>query len=251
MTLEDAERKDGQGRRIAEVIKLSGWRKTLSERMLASHLNYAEVTQMREVDASEMVKLREQLVGPLEKEHGFRLSYNHLLIKMTGEALKHHPIINASIVGEDINVFKDINIGVAVAQDSGALLVPVVRQADQKPIVEVAKEAIRLAEEVRSRRFNLDILSGGTFTVTNAGMYGTDFVTPLINAPQSAALGVGRLVLKPVVRDNQIVIRTMMGLSLTYDHRIITGATAAMFFQTLQEIIEDPTRLDLGIGKIG
>jgi len=251
MALEETEKRDSQGRAIAEVIKLSGWRKTLSERMLASHLNYAEVTQMREVDASEMVKLRERLVGPLEKEHGFRLSYNHLLIKMTGEALKRHPIINASIVGEDINVFGDINIGVAVALDSGALLVPVVRQAVQKSIAEVAQEAIKLAEEVRSRRFSLDILSGGTFTVTNAGMYGTDFVTPLINAPQSAALGVGRLVLKPVVRDNQIVIRTMMGLSLTYDHRIITGATAAMFFQTLQEIIEDPTRLDLGIGKTG
>ena len=247
MASEEMEKKDSQGRAIAEVIKLSGWRKTLSERMLASHLGYAEVTQMREVDATEMVKLREGLVGRLENLHGFRLSYNHLLIKMTAEALKHHPIINASIVGEDINVFKDINIGVAVALDSGALLVPVVRQADRKSIVAVAQEAIKLAEDVRSRRFSLDILSGGTFTVTNAGMYGTDFVTPLINSPQSASLGIGRLVQKPVVRDGQIVVRTMMGLSLTYDHRLITGAVAALFFQTLQEVVENPSKVDWGI----
>ena len=106
-----------------------------------------------------------------------------------------------------------------------------------------------MAQQVRTRRFNLDDLQGGTFTVTNAGMYGTDFVTPLINAPQSAALGVGRLVPKPVVRDNQIVIRTIMGLSLTYDHRVLTGATAAQFFQALEDIIENSTKIDLGISK--
>ena len=104
-----------------------------------------------------------------------------------------------------------------------------------------------MTEQLRARRFNLDCLKGGTFTVTNAGMYGTDFVTPLITAPQSAALGIGRLVSKSVVRDNQIVIRTMMGLSLTYDHRVLTGATAAQFFKTLQDIIENPKQMELGV----
>jgi len=135
----------------------------------------------------------------------------------------------------------------AVALDDGGLLAPVIRQADRKSIVEVAQEAIKLTEQVRSRRFNLDSLKGGTFTVTNAGMYGTDFVTPLINVPQSAALGIGRLLPKPVVRDNQVVIRTMMGLSLTYDHRVLTGAIAAQFFQTLEAIIENPKQMELGI----
>ncbi len=129
----------------------------------------------------------------------------------------------------------------------GGLLAPVIRQVDQKSIVEVAQEAIKLANQVRIRRFKLDVLQGGTLTVTNAGMYGTDFVTPLITVPQSAAFGVGRLVPKPVVRDNQIVVRTIMGLSLTYDHRVITGATAAQFFQTLQNTIENPAQIDLRI----
>ena len=114
-------------------------------------------------------------------------------------------------------------------------------------MVEVAQQAITLTQQIRARKFSLDDLKGGTFTVTNAGMYGTDYVTPLINAPQSAALGVGRMVAKPVVRDGEIVIRTMMGLSLTYDHRVFAGATAAQFFQTLQENIEKITRLDMGL----
>jgi pyruvate dehydrogenase E2 component (dihydrolipoamide acetyltransferase) len=249
MAQEASEKRDEQGKRIAEVIPLKGWRKVLAERMLANHQGAAEVTQMREVDASELVKLRETLVGKLEKEQGFRLSYNQLIIKLTAQALKQHPIINSSIVGEEIRVFKDINIAMAVALDNGGLLAPVIRNTDQKSIVEVAKEAIRLANSARSPRLNLNDLSGGTFTVTNAGMYGTDFVTPLITLPQSCALGVGKLAQKPVVRDGQVVIRWVMGLSLTYDHRVVTGAVAATFFQTLEKIIEDAGNADLGIAK--
>jgi pyruvate dehydrogenase E2 component (dihydrolipoamide acetyltransferase) len=236
---------------VAEVIPLKGWRKTIAERMLSSHLKYAEVTQMREVDATELVNLRKSLVNRLEEEYGFRLSYTHLIIKAAAQAVRQHPIINSSLVDEEIRIIRDVNIGMAVALESGGLLTPVIRQADSKSIVEVAQEAIRLSQQVKTRRFNLDDLQGGTFTVTNAGMYGTDFVTPLINTPQSAALGVGRLVPKPVVRDNQIVIRTMMGLSLTYDHRVLTGATAAQFFQTLEDIIENPSQIDLGISEAG
>jgi pyruvate dehydrogenase E2 component (dihydrolipoamide acetyltransferase) len=241
------EKRDEQGKLIVESIPLKGWRKTLAERMLANHLNAAEVTQMREVDATELVKLRESLVGRIEQEHGVRVSYNHLLIKLTAAALKKHPAINAAIVGEEIRLYGDINIAVAVALDNGGLLAPVIREADKKSLVELAREAVRLTQSVRSPRLNLNDLSGGTFTVTNAGMYGTDFVTPLITSPQGAALGVGRLVQKPVVRDGQIVIRTIMGLSVTYDHRLISGATAALFFQTLEEIIEDPSKVDMGI----
>ena len=241
------ERKHSSENKIVESIPLKGWRKVLAERMLNSHLNYAEVTQMREVDATELVNLRQSLLDRFEKKYGSRLSYTHLLIKAVAQALRQHPIINSSLVGEEIRIYGDINISMAVALDNGQLLAPVIRQADRKSIVEVAQEAIKLTEQVKTKRFNLDILQGGTFTVTNAGMYGTDFVTPLINAPQSAALGVGRLVPKPVVRENQIVIRTMMGLSLTYDHRVLTGATAAQFFQTLEEIIEDTKQLELGI----
>ncbi len=251
MTPESNQKEQSRENPVAEVIPLSGWRRILAERMLSSHLKYAEVTQMREVDVSELVSLRQSLVSRLEEKYGFRVSYTHLLIKAVADALRQHPIVNSSLVDEEIRVFSKINIAMAVALDSGALLTPVIRQADQKTIIEIAREAIRLTEQVRTRRFNLDDLQGGTFTVTNAGMYGTDFVTPLINAPQSAALGVGRLVAKPVVRDNQVVIRTIMGLSLTYDHRVLSGATAAQFFQTLENIIEHPAQLDLATAETG
>jgi len=247
VTPESAESEESRENPVVEVIPLEGWRKILAERMLSSHLTYAEVTQLREIDVTELVSLRQSLLSHLEEKYGFRLSYTHLLIKATAEALRRHPIVNSSLVDEEIRTFGDINIAVAVALDNGSLLTPVIRRADQKPIAEVAQEAIRLTEQVRSRRLNLDVLQGGTFTVTNAGMYGTDFVTPLINAPQSAVLGVGRMLPKPVVRENQIVIRTMMGLSLTYDHRVLTGATAARFFQTLENIIENPKQMKLGI----
>lgn len=247
MTSGNTEKELGTENPVAEVIPLKGWRKVLAERMLSSHLTYAEVTQMRDIDATELADLRQSLLSCLEEKYGIRLSYTHLLIKIAAQALRQHPIVNSSLVDEEIRIFADINIAMAVALDDGGLLAPVIRQADQKSIAEVAQEAIKLTEQVRSRRFNLDCLKGGTFTVTNAGMYGTDFVTPLINAPQSAALGIGRLVPKPVVRDDQIVIRTMMGLSLTYDHRVLTGATAAQFFQTLQDIIENPKQMELGV----
>jgi pyruvate dehydrogenase E2 component (dihydrolipoamide acetyltransferase) len=247
MTSGNTEKEPGTENPVAEVIPLKGWRKVLAERMLSSHLTYAGVTQMREVDATELVNLRQSLLSRLEEKYGIRLSYTHLLIKMAAQALRQHPIVNSSLVDEEIRIFTDINIALAVALDNGGLLTPVIRRADRKSIIEVTLEAIKLTEQIRARRFNLDCLKGGTFTVTNAGMYGTDFVTPLINAPQNAALGVGRLLPKPVVRDNQIVIRTMMGLSLTYDHRVLTGAIAAQFFQTLQDIIENPKQMKLGI----
>lgn len=246
MSSGNAEGERGTENPVAESIPLKGWRKALAERMLSSHLTYAEVTQMREVDATELVNLRQSLLDRFEDDYGFRLSHTHLLIKAVAQALREHPIVNSSLVGEEIRIYRDVNISMAVALDNGQLLAPVIRQADRKSIVEVAQEAIKLTGQVRSKRFNLDILSGGTFTITNAGMYGTDFVTPLINAPQSAALGVGRLVPKPVVRENQIVIRTMMGLSLTYDHRVLAGVTAAQFFQTLEQIIQDPRQMELG-----
>lgn len=246
MSSENRQKETGAENPVTKVIPLKGWRKVLAERMLSSHLTYAEVTQMREVDATELVNLRQSLNSQLEEKYGLRLSYTHLLIKAVAQALRQHPIVNSSLVEEEIRIYNDINISMAVALEDGGLLTPVIRRADQKSIVEIAQEADKLTEQIRTRRFNLDILSGGTFTVTNAGMYGTDFVTPLLNAPQSAALGVGKLVPKPAVRDGQIVIRTMMGLSLTYDHRVLTGVTAAQFFQTLEDIIEAPKQLELG-----
>jgi pyruvate dehydrogenase E2 component (dihydrolipoamide acetyltransferase) len=231
---------------VKEAIPLKGWRKAMADLMLRSHSEYAEVTQMREVDFSEMIKLRQAMVADLENRFGVRVSYTHLLLKATAQALRQHPIVNSSLVEGEIRIWEDINLAMAVSLEDGGLLAPVIRQVDRLSLGEVAQKANRLMEQIRMRKFSLNDLKGGTFTLSNAGMYGTDFVTVLIPTPQSAALGVGRVVPKPVVRNEQIVIRSMMGLSLTYDHRVFAGATAAQFFATLQELIEDPKKVDWG-----
>jgi len=233
------------GLAVAQVIPLRGWRKGMAERMLRSHMDHAQVTQMREVDVTELAGVRERvLADPRSREA--RVSFTHLLIKAAAQAIRQHAIVNSSLVENEIRVYVDINVGMAVALEDGGLLAPVVRQADQKSIWQVAQEAIALTERARTKRLSLDDLAGGTFTVTNAGMYGTDFVTPLLTGAQSAALGVGRIVPKPVVRDGQIVVRSMMGLSLAYDHQVFAGATAAQFFQTMEQLIEEPSKLELG-----
>jgi len=232
---------------VREAIPLKGWRKAMADLMLRSHSEYAEVTQMREVDFSEMMQLRQTFVSDLENRYGVRVTYTHLLVKAAAQALRQHPIVNSSLVEGEIRILEDINIAIAVALDDGGLLAPVIRQADRLSLIEVARRANRLTEQIRARRFSLNDLKGGTFTVSNAGMYGTDFVTVLITPPQSAALGIGRIMRKPVVRDEEIVIRSMMGLSLTYDHRVFAGATAAQFFATLQELIENTAKIDFGL----
>jgi pyruvate dehydrogenase E2 component (dihydrolipoamide acetyltransferase) len=240
------EEKKGLSNNVKQVIPMKGWRKALADLMLRSHLECAEVTQMREVDVTEMIGLRQSIVSRLEDEWGVRVSYTHLLLKAVAQALTEHPIVNAWLVEGEINILENVNIAMAVSLEDGGLLSPVIRHVDRLSLVDVAKESGRLTEQVRSRRFSLSDLKGGTFTVSNAGMYGTDFVTVLVTPPQSAALGVGRIQKKAVVRNEQIVIRSMMGLSLTYDHRVFAGATAASFFATLQELIENPTKLSLG-----
>jgi len=218
----------------------------MAERMMQSHLGHAMVTQMREVDVADLGALRERLLAD-PRSGGARVSFTHLLIKAAAQALRQHPIVNSSLAEGEIRVYADINVGMAVALEDGGLVAPVVRHADQKSIWQVAQEAIALVEKARTKRLSLDDLAGGTFTATNAGMYGTDFVTPLLTGAQSAALGVGRIVPKPVVRQGQIVVRSIMGLSLSYDHQVFAGATAAQFFQTLEQLIEEPQKLELGI----
>ena len=246
MAADQEEREPRRENVVKEAIPLKGWRKAMADLMLRSHSEYAEVTQMREVDFSEMIKLRQTIVADLENRFGVRVSYTHLLLKATAQALRQHPIVNSSLIEGEIRIWEDINLAMAVSLDDGGLLAPVIRQVDRLSLGEVAQKAAKLMEQIRMRRFSLNDLKGGTFTLSNAGMYGTDFVTVLIPTPQSAALGVGRVVPKPVVKSDQIVIRSMMGLSLTYDHRVFAGATAAQFFATLQELIEDPAKIDWG-----
>ena len=196
-----------------ESIPLSGVRAIIAERMAQSHNQTAPVTLTAEADATELVEMRLRLAA---RDVG--VSYNDLLIFILGRALREHPRLNASLDGEQIKLWRRIDIGLAVDTDRG-LLVPVVRNADQKGLAQLAAETKHLAEQARSGKITPDLLRGGTFTLTNLGMLGVDAFTPIINLPETAILGVGRIKEKPAVHNGQIAIRHLMWLSLTFDHR--------------------------------
>ena len=220
----------------ARIIPFMGMREAIAERMTQSQQTTAHVTIHGEVDATELVKLRRQL-----KEE-FDLTYTDLIIKAVAKALKAHPMLNSALVGDEIQVFEQAHIGMAVALDEG-LLVPVVRDAGRLSLPEISQETKRLAQGARDETLGVEEVTGGTFTVTNLGGYGADGFTPIINPPEVAILGVGRITEKPAVHEGQIAQRSMLVLSLTIDHRIVDGAPGAAFLRTLREILESPYRL--------
>ena len=217
-----------------ESIPLSGVRAIIAERMAQSHNQTAPVTLTAETDATELVEMRQRLAA---RDVG--VSYNDLLMFILGRALREHPRLNASLDGEEIKLWRRIDIGLAVDTDRG-LLVPVVRNADQKGLAQLAAETKHLAEQARSGKITPDLLRGGTFTLTNLGMFGVDAFTPIINLPETAILGVGRIEEKPAVHNGQIVIRHLMWLSLTFDHRLVDGGLAARFLQRVMQLVESP-----------
>jgi pyruvate dehydrogenase E2 component (dihydrolipoamide acetyltransferase) len=198
--------------------------------------NMAQLTMMMEVDVTELVKLREQVKAD------FEVTYTDLMIKAVAKTLKRHPILNATLIGDEVHQLEPIHIGVAVALQEG-LIVPVVRDADKRTVQEIAQEVRRLAQGARENTLSVDEVTGSTFTITNLGTYGLDGFTPIINAPEAAILGVGRIVERVVVHDDQIARRKMMVLSLTIDHRLVDGAPGAEFMQSLKELLENPYRL--------
>jgi len=226
----------------AKVTPLAGVRAVIAERMSESHRTTARVTLTTEVDATELVRWREQLKDEAQKQGEPAVSYNDLLAKIAAVALREHPDVNARLVGEEIHQLAEINIGIAVDTDRG-LLVPVVRNVDRKSLREISREARELIQRARTGASLPDDLTGGTFTITNLGMLEIDAFTPIINLPECAILGVGRIKEKPVVRDGEIVIRAMLWLSLTFDHRLVDGAPAARFLQRIKQLIEQPYRL--------
>ncbi len=234
--IEAREKAPPEGAPPARVIPFVGMRQMIAERMTQSLQTMAQVTIQAEVDATELVRLREQLKAE------FDLTYTDLLIKAVAKALKAHPLLNATLVGDDIHLLEEVHIGMAVALEDG-LLVPVVRDADKKSLHEIAQETRRLAQGAREGTLTVDEVTGSTFTITNLGAYGVDGFTPIINPPEVAILGVGRIVDKPAIHEGQIVRRSMMVLSLTIDHRIVDGAPGAEFLRTVREILESPYRL--------
>ncbi len=217
----------------ARAIPFIGMRQVIAERMTESLRTMAQVTLTTEVDVSELVKLREQV------KTRFDLTYTDLIVKTVTAALREHPLLNSTLVGDEIQFLAEMHIGVAVALEDG-LIVPVVRHADRLSLREIAQETRRLAEAARAGTLTVDEATGSTFTITNLGMYGVDISTPVINPPEVAILGVGRIIEKPAVFQGEIVKRSMMALSLTFDHRIVDGAPAAAFLKTLAGLLEKP-----------
>ena len=199
----------------------------------------APVTLTTEADATELVALRQQLKASYARRGLAIPSYNDIYIKLTAAALQDHPALNSSWSEEGLILHNDINIGFAVETEKG-LLAPVLRDVTAKSLREVAAETTRLIEGAHQERLGLESMQGGTFTITNLGMYGIDAFTPIINLPQAAILGIGRIVCKPAVHEGEIVPRQMVALSLTFDHRVVDGAPAARFLNTVREYVSEP-----------
>jgi pyruvate dehydrogenase E2 component (dihydrolipoamide acetyltransferase) len=226
----------------AEVVStapLTGLRGIIAERMARSAHTTARVTLITEVDATAFVDVRTQLKAQVSKEWGFAPGYNDLVGLIVARALRELPYMNARLKGELIEYLSSVNLGLAVDTERG-LLVPVVRDADTIGLREFGTRFRELVGRARDGKSLPDDLSGGTFTITNLGMYDIDAFTPVINLPELAILGVGRIQPQPVVRENEIAIRQMMVLSLTFDHRLVDGAPAARFLQRIKQLVESP-----------
>jgi pyruvate dehydrogenase E2 component (dihydrolipoamide acetyltransferase) len=225
----------------AENVPVTGLRRIIAERMAASTTQTARVTLVTEADATAFVAAREQLKATVTEEWGFAPGYNDLLGLIVSRALHEFPYMNARLSkdGTIIERFTHINLGMAVDTERG-LLVPVIRGSDQMGLHEFGIEFRALMERARTGKSLLEDLTGGTFTITNLGMYDIDAFTPIINLPEAAILGVGRIQAKAVPREDEIVVRQMWTLSLVFDHRLVDGGPAARFLQRIKQLVENP-----------
>lgn len=218
---------------------MSGVRAVVARRMHAGHSETAPVTLTMEVDATDLVQVRERLKASLADKLGFSIGYNDLLIKVVARALRDFPYMNTRLDGDTIHQLDEVHVALAVDTERG-LLVPVVRDADRKGMAEFAAELRGVIGRAREGTALPDELSGSTFTITNLGMFEIDAFTPIINLPEAAILGVGRIKDCAAVVDGEIAVRKMMWLSLTFDHRLVDGAPAAHFLQRIKQYIEEP-----------
>jgi 2-oxoglutarate dehydrogenase E2 component (dihydrolipoamide succinyltransferase) len=227
-----------------EAVPLTGMRRAIAEHMAESVRTAAHVTTVAEVDLTRLVAFRERHKKEFEEQEGFSLTYLPFIVRATVTALKEYPGLNASLEGDHLLLKKYYHIGIAVALDWG-LIVPVIRHADRLDIRGLARAIHDLAERARTRQLAAEETRGGTFSITNPGVYGAVLSTPIIHQPQAAILGVEAIRKTPAVRDEQIVIRSLMYLCLSYDHRIVDGATAVQFLQAIRRRLESPLELIL------
>ncbi len=225
-----------------EVVPMTSIRKTIAHRMAESKHTAAHVTTVDECDFGALVELRERIKEGFFAQHGYKLTYMPFVMKASIAALREFPQVNASIQGDDIVYHRFYHIGVAVHTEAG-LIVPVVKHADRKSMVEIAREIDELAKKARERRLAMEDIQGGTFTLTNAGGFGAILSTPIISQPESAVLGIHKIVERPIARDGQVLIRPMMWFGLSYDHRLVDGTPAVQFLRRICELLEEPERL--------
>jgi 2-oxoglutarate dehydrogenase E2 component (dihydrolipoamide succinyltransferase) len=233
------------GSRSDQRVPMTRLRQRIAQRLVEAQSTQALLTTFNEVDMTAVLELRARHKDRFEKDHGVKLGFMSFFVKASIEALKKFPVINASVDGSDVVYHEYYDVGVAVSTDRG-LVVPIVRDADVKSFATIEKEVADYAKKAREGTLAIEDLTGGTFTVTNGGVFGSLMSTPIVNAPQSAILGMHKTQERPMVVNGQIAIRPMMYLAVTYDHRIIDGREAVQFLVTVKECLEDPGRMLLG-----
>ena len=221
-----------------QIVPMTPMRQKIAEHMVMSKHTSAHVYTLVEVEMTRVVGTRERFKKEFEERNGIKLTYTPFFVRACVEAIKELPIINSSLDGTNIIYKRDVNIGIAVALENG-LIVPVIKRADEKNFLGVARSVQDLADRARTKRLSVDDVQGGTFTITNPGSFGGLFGLPIINQPQVAILGVGAIEKRPVVRDDAIAIRQMVYLSVSYDHRVIDGAVAERFMGKIKNILEN------------
>jgi 2-oxoglutarate dehydrogenase E2 component (dihydrolipoamide succinyltransferase) len=234
------------GHRVERRVPMTRLRARVAERLVSAQATQALLTTFNEVDLLAVQELRARHKDRFEKTQGVKLGFSSFFVKATVEALKRFPIVNAAVDGADIVYREFFDVGVAVSTDRG-LVVPILRDADTLSFAQIEKAVGDFATRARNGALTMDDLTGGTFSITNGGVFGSLLSTPIVNAPQSAILGMHKIQERPVVVEGQIVIRPMMYLALTYDHRIIDGKEAVQFLVSIKESLEDPGRLLIGV----
>ena len=232
--------------RSEKRVPMTRLRKRIAERLLEAKNSTAMLTTFNEVDMQPIMTLRKTYGEKFEKQHGVRLGFMSFYIKAVVEALKRYPEVNASIDGDDVVYHNYFDISIAVSTPRG-LVTPVLRDCDKLSMAEIEKQIKALAEKGRDGKLTVEDLTGGNFTITNGGVFGSLMSTPIINPPQSAILGMHAIKERPIALNGQVVIRPMMYLALSYDHRLIDGRESVGFLVTIKELLEDPTRLLLEI----
>ena len=234
------------GAREERRVPMSRLRAKVAERLLQAQHNAAMLTTFNEVNLKAVMDLRAQYKDSFEKKHGVKLGFMSFFTKAVVESLKRFPAVNASIDGQDIIYHGFYDIGIAVSTERG-LVVPVIRDADQLNMADIEKSIGDSAARARQGKLSMDEMQGGTFTITNGGVFGSLLATPIINPPQTAILGMHKIQERPIAENGQVVIRPMMYLALSYDHRLIDGKESVQFLVSVKELLEDPSRLLLNV----